>query len=104
MDLVFVTLIAAAAWFWWAATHSRELAVGYARAACRRCQVQLLDETVSLNKLRLRRNTKGHITFYRRYRFEFSTMGDDRRSGVVTMLGSKLADMHLDLDIEELSG
>lgn len=101
-DLVLIAFIALGMWAWWSAARGRETAVAFARSACRRCQVQLLDETVSLCKIRLQRNTRGHMGLARWYSFEFSTNGHDRRAGVVGVLGAKLTDMHLDLDVEEL--
>ena len=95
-------LIAAALWAWWSAARSRESATTLARSACRRCQVQLLDETVSLQKLRLKRDSKGTMGIERWYHFEFSTNGTDRRAGVVGVRGATLTDMHLDLNIDEV--
>ena len=88
--------------FWWYSTTSRETAVRFAREACRRCSVQLLDETVSLSKIRLQRSERGHMSIARWYTFEFSTSGQDRRSGTLGLLGGKLLDMHLEVDVEEL--
>ena len=102
MNLILLAVIALAIWFWWSSAQSRETAIKLARGACSRCSVQLLDETVTLSKLRLQRNEKGHMNIARWYRFEFSTSGNDRRDGIVGLLGSKLLSMHLDIDMEEL--
>lgn len=99
--LLFAALIAVVA-FWWTSSRSREKAVALSRNACERCQVQLLDGTVTLNKMRLQRNDRGHINIARWYTFEFSTSGIDRRQGLVGLLGNTLTSMHLDLDVEEL--
>ena len=101
-DALVFLLIAAALWTWWSAARSRETAIRLARSACRRCQVQLLDETVSLQKLRLKRDSSGRTGIERWYQFEFSTNGADRRAGIVGVRGATLTDMHLDLDIEEV--
>jgi len=102
MDILLILLLIAAVAFWWYSTQSREVATSLARQACKRCGVQLLDETVSLAKLRLRRTHKGHIGIARWYTFEFSTSGLDRRSGTLGLLGGKLLDMHLEVDVEDL--
>ncbi len=102
MNVLILIAIALALWFWWSSAQSREIAVKLARGACSRCSVQLLDETVTLRKMRLQRNESGHMNIARWYRFEFSTSGQDRRDGIVGMLGSKLLSMHLDIDMEEL--
>ena len=103
MNIVILLLIAGAGWFWWTSAQSREIAVALARRACAQCQVQLLDETVTLSKLRLKRNSSGTMQIARWYRFEFSTSGDNRRDGVVGIAGKKLINMHLDIDQEELA-
>jgi len=102
MELVFFALLLGAVAFWWYSAQSRETATALSRSACKRCGVQLLDETVTLSKLRLQRNEKGHMNIARWYTFEFSTSGNNRRSGVVGLLGGKLTTMHLDLDVDEM--
>jgi len=102
MDILFILIIAAAVWFWWTSAHSRETATALARRACTQCQVQLLDETVTLSKIRLQRNSKGAMQIARWYRFEFSTSGVNRRDGVVGILGKNLISMHLDIDQDEI--
>lgn len=103
MEILFILLLLAALAFWWYGTVSRETAIRFAREACKRLQVQLLDETVSLTKLRLQRTNRGHMGIARWYTFEFSASGIDRRFGSVSLIGDKLLDMHLDVDVEELS-
>jgi len=103
MEILFILLLLAVFAFWWYSTVSRESATGFAREACKRLGVQLLDETVSLTKLRLQRTNRGHMSIARWYTFEFSASGIDRRSGSVKLIGDKLLDMHLDVDVEELS-
>ena len=102
MDILLISLIAAAVWLWWSSAQSRESAVKLARNACKQCKVQLLDETVTLSKLGLKRNSRGHISIARTYKFEFSTTGANRRGGVIELLGKQLLNMHLDVDREEL--
>lgn len=42
------------------------------------------------------------MSIARWYTFEFSSSGNDRRSGLVHLLGKDLQQMHLELDVEEL--
>ncbi len=102
MDILLVSLIVAAIWLWWSSAQSRESAVVLARNACTQCKVQLLDETVTLSKVGLKRNNRGHVSIARTYNFEFSTTGANRRGGVIELLGKQLLSMHLDVDKEEL--
>ena len=101
-ELLFLAGLFALLFFWWSNTQSRETALKLARAACARCGVQLLDETVTLQKLRPSRSPKGHMSIARWYTFEFSTSGNDRKSGMVGLLGNDLLQMHLHVDVEEL--
>lgn len=94
-ELVFVA-IAAAAWLWHDSMRARERTLQACRRACRQAGVQLLDETVALDQLRLARNSHGRLTIARRYRFEFSLEGDDRRSGWVRLLGPKVVLLQMD--------
>jgi len=73
MEILLIILLIGALAFWWYSAMSRETAIRLARDACRRCGVQLLDETVSLSKLRPQRSDRGHMSIARWYTFEFST-------------------------------
>ncbi len=102
MDILLIFMLLGALAFWWYSAQSRETASQYARDACKRCGVQLLDETVSLNKIRLQRTDRGHMGIARWYTFEFSASGHDRRTGNASLIGNKLLDMHLEVDVTEL--
>lgn len=72
---------------WWAATiAARDLAVEAARTLCRSHEWQLLDETVSLVRIRPTRGARG-LELERRYRFEFSADGGERSAGGIRMQG-----------------
>jgi hypothetical protein len=103
MNILFVLLILAAGWFWWSSAQSRETAIALARRACAQCGVQLLDETVTLSKLRLQRSKRGSMQIARWYQFEFSTSGVNRRDGVVGIAGNALLSMHLNIDRDEMA-
>lgn len=75
---------------WLEAMRSRELARAAGLRACREANVQLLDDTVEIVKLRLRRDAQGRIALYREYRFEFTADGVARFRGTLAMLGRRL--------------
>lgn len=81
--LVLVTLFL----YWLDSIRAKEIATGHARQACEKLGLEFLDDTVVIKKLRLRRNTLGRLGFYRRYQFEFSSSGERRYKGSVTLLG-----------------
>lgn len=85
----------AVVWFWLDSMRAREAAMLAVRRACTRNDVQLLDETVALVRLRLGRNVAGHVGWRRRFRFEFSNEGDNRSSGEVELLGRQVTALHM---------
>lgn len=80
-SLLPVILILLAFWIWQNALRARERARELARALCARAGVQLLDQTVSLRRLRLRRIPGAGLGLLRCYGFEVSVEGHDRRPG-----------------------
>lgn len=87
--------VAALFWLWMDSIKARELAVQYAVEACMHDGVQLLDDTVCIDSLRFARNEDGKICLRRRYHFEFSDTGENRRQGWLALLGHQLESTHL---------
>ncbi len=83
-----LVLLVAAFWH-----HSRLNQVAL-RAAIQHAEqqgLQLLDQSVILQRLRLKRDRLGALRLERRYRFEFSLQGDRRFRGWITLLGRHVA-------------
>jgi len=74
---------------WRDALRSREHAIRVCRAACRRHELQLLDETVSVKMLRPVW-TRAGPRLHRIYEFEISADGVNRETGTVALTGSRL--------------
>jgi hypothetical protein len=85
--LILLIAIGALSWFWLQSLRARDLAGRVAQDLCRRQNLQLLDGTVALNALRLRRTSRGHVALHRTYRFEYSSDGVQRQYGFVLLLG-----------------
>ena len=75
--------------YWLDSIRAKEIATSHARQACKKINLEFLDETVVINKLRLRRNSLGRLGFYRVYQFEFTSTGEHRYKGSVTLLGKQ---------------
>lgn len=93
-NLLFLLALLALIGLWLKASAARERATLEARAQCERHGVQLLDETVGLRALRLRR-VDGWLRLERCYGFEVSVDGADRAPGQLWMLGHALIELHM---------
>ncbi|MGH8597542.1 MAG: DUF3301 domain-containing protein [Gammaproteobacteria bacterium] len=81
------------AWVWSVTGRERVLAVS--NEICKDLGLQRLDDSVALNRLRMVL-TDG-LAFERRYEFEFSTDGADRRRGIVALRGNALTWVELEM-------
>ena len=96
IQLFFIFVIALLIWFWYDTMQAREQAIVLGKRHCQNDGLQLLDETVSLSSLKLRRNGDGQMMFRRVYDFEFSDNGDNRRVGSITLLGRHTESIQLE--------
>lgn len=82
-------------WFWLDSIQAREAAVRAAASACLEEDLQFLDETVVLRRLRLGRDDAGRLRVVREYGFEFSETGDNRQEGCISLLGQEVERLRL---------
>jgi len=92
-ELTALALLAAMGAWWWTAMRVREHAIVAARRACRSMGVQFLDDSVVLDRIRLRRDGRGTLRLWRQYRFEFTQSGGERCHGYMTLLGRRVVDV-----------
>lgn len=93
-DLLIIAIPAALIGLWWTGSRARELAVEHARLACRQHQLQFLDQTVAMRRMRFARSSTGSSCIRREYAFEFTDQGQFRDIATVTMLGHTLQRVH----------
>jgi hypothetical protein len=74
---------------WLSAMRNRERALSAARRVCSAQSIQLLDETVGLSGLRMRRQD-GLLRLMLRYGFEVSSNGQDRIPGHLWMADGRI--------------
>ena len=90
MELLVIAAIAGLGLLGWPAIQrqqaARVLALRYLRKQCQQENLQLLDDTVSLARMRLK-FLKGRPVLVRGYEFEFSVDGGDRYPGSVVLEG-----------------
>jgi hypothetical protein len=77
-------------YLWQSALKAREQARAISHALCARARVQLLDQTVALQRLGIARGADGWLHVRRRYRFELSMDGVDRHQGSLEILDGVL--------------
>ncbi|WP_232522325.1 DUF3301 domain-containing protein [Marinimicrobium alkaliphilum] len=75
---------------------TREFALQAALYQCQKMNVQLLDQSVFLRRLWVKRHPKGHLALWRAYYFEFTVNGAERYQGRVLMLGRKIERVELE--------
>ncbi len=89
-EVVLILVLAAYAVYFFKALRVKELALQVARRSCNREGVQLLDQTVSMQRISLSRDASGNWRVWRQYRFEYTVDGEERERGYVIMLGDRL--------------
>ncbi|MBC7756626.1 MAG: DUF3301 domain-containing protein [Bdellovibrio sp.] len=94
-ELLLLALLLTAAWFWLDSIAKREIAINYGRELAQRCNLQLLDETVACNIIRLGRDNRGHAQLLRIYEFDVSANGADRMQCNLQLLGKQLQTWHI---------
>ena len=77
----------------------RELAIAAARKRCVQESLQLLDQSVSMRKVRLGTRSgvlqSDGLYICRHYDFEFTSTRDERYRGDITMHGNRIAQLQL---------
>jgi hypothetical protein len=82
-------------WLWQNTLRIRELAIVAARQTCSRQQLQLLDGTVVLHRLGVKRSPSGHLALRRTFLFAYSEDGLERHTGFIIMLGAQIEQVGL---------
>lgn len=90
-ELLFaVALLASLAGFWHSSLAARELANRVAMETCTSANVQMLDGTVAIHRLRIVRTGDAPVAWHRTYVFDYTTDGFSRQRGFVVMTGDNV--------------
>lgn len=100
--LLSLAALGAIALLWLDGARAREFALGLVAELCQRRDVQLLDGTVALARMGIRRTTSG-LRIRRMFRFDFSEEGVGRRTGYLLLLGVDVERIIFDLDAKALN-
>ncbi len=93
--LLLLGLLAGLGWFWADSARAREQVLERCRWLCEELDLQLLDQSVSLEKLRLARGPRGNLELRRWYAFEYSIDGVDRWPGSAHRQRPEITSIHL---------
>ena len=94
--LIYLIILCAGIAFWLNSRRAHEFSLGICRHFCEQNDAMLLDQTVYLRRLRIRRADHGRIQFERCYQFEYSYNAVDRYSGNMIILGLKPVEVTFD--------
>lgn len=94
--LLVVLLLGAIAGGWWYLSDVREAALRAAQRHCAEMGVQFLDGSVMPDGVRLIRNRTGALVLLQKFRFEFTTSGDERYCGRAQLVGRRVMKMELE--------
>lgn len=89
-DFTLIIFLVTAFLYWLDSIRAKEIATEKAKEACKKVALEFLDDTVSVKKVRLRRNSAGRLVLYREYQFEFTSTGEYRYKGLVKFLAKSL--------------
>ena len=85
--ILFLFILGLLVWFWQDSLRHRENAIEQCKNACKEMELQLLDQTVTLRSISLKRDLNNNPKLMRRYNFEFSINGVDRYRGFIVLHG-----------------
>lgn len=88
--LLTIAVLGAISWFWLDSLRAREIATAVTAQWCQRNGAQLLDQNVSLLKIRWVRSGRGLGQWQRRFGFAYAVGGVERLHGSIDMLGARM--------------
>jgi hypothetical protein len=100
-EILSLVVFAGVVWLWLDSLRAREVAVRAARAACVAEELLLLDDTVAIANLKLKRDDDGQVKLQRAYDFEYSDTGNNRLKGSVVLLGHRVMLLNIGLRLPE---
>ncbi|MCG8536008.1 MAG: DUF3301 domain-containing protein [Pseudomonadales bacterium] len=96
IELLWCLVLVAAVAGWWRLSSTREQALTAAKVHCQQMGVQFLDGSVMSNGYQLTRDKRDNVALLQKYRFEFTTTGDQRYSGYAELIGKRVVKMELE--------
>lgn len=95
-DLILIALLLGGYLYWVNGQQAKEIALKAVGTHCLNLEVQMLDEYVALNRIRLKRDHAGTLRLQRTFLFEFSSTGNERYNGVCMILGKRVESIQME--------
>lgn len=95
-DLFWLLMLSLLGLYWWHSKGVKESALAAVSRHCHKLDLQLLDHSIGLRGLWLKRDSAGKLHFWRSYNFDFSAQGDDRYKGRIVLLGKRIESIELE--------
>ncbi|MEX2365923.1 MAG: DUF3301 domain-containing protein [Pseudohongiellaceae bacterium] len=105
-DIYHVILWAAAAGaivYWWRISGQKQHALNYSRRYCADRGLQLLDQTLVFRRYHLSRDARHRHRVLRQYQFDFSSDGENRYQGEISLYGLRVVRIVLETEIIEIA-
>lgn len=96
MSILLLILLALLIYIWYETFRLREYVLIKCRQVCRESNLQLLDQTIALASISVKKLSGGSMHLYRSYGFEYSINGTERLRGYVDMLGRSILAVRLE--------
>jgi hypothetical protein len=91
-EILLTGLLIAIIAYWWDTMRTNEIALQSCRRICQSAGVQLLDASISRQRVWLRRSPGGGIQLCRLYSFEYSQDSHNRQYGYIVLLGHQVVE------------
>ena len=88
-SFILLLILGLIAWFWFDTQRSQEMAFRVCKRACRQLNLLLLDDTIAVVRIRLKR-IHGQLKVQRTYQFEFYNGNNKRLQGAMILSGITL--------------
>jgi hypothetical protein len=95
-ELIAIAPLIIFAYLIWQHNNISIIARNLTRHHCEKAGVQLLDQNVILNRIRIKTSPHSLLALQRHYAFEFSSVGDYRYKGMIRLLGKRMEKIELE--------
>lgn len=96
MTTLLLILVVLLIYIWYETFRLREHVLIRCQQLCRESNLQLLDQTIALAALSIKKLPGGRFHLYRCYGFEYSINGTERLRGYVDLMGKTIRSIRLE--------